>query len=209
MRLESVADLRTVYRPPGRGAVDKVIDHIDAHCADFLAMAPFFVLSTAASDGTCDVSPKGGPPGFVEALDDRRLAWADYSGNNRLDSLENVAGNDHVAILVFIPGMDETLRVNGRAELTTDSELCARFEMNEKPARVVVVVTVQEAYIHCAKALRRGAMWSPESWPADDELPSAACILKDHAAVDVDPAVIESALEREYDATLWEPGGGD
>jgi hypothetical protein len=118
-------------------------------------------------------------------LDDRRLGWADFS----------------------VPGLDETLRVNGRAQLVTDPELCARFAIDGKPVRVVVVVTVDEAYIHCAKALRRAELWSPESWLDADELPSAACIVKDHARIDADLAVIQQARDTDLQTTLWQPGG--
>ena len=207
MRLESVDDLRTIYRPPARGPIDKVIHRLDAHCVDFLAKSPFFVLSTADADGVCDGSPKGGPPGFVQVLDEQRLGWADFAGNNRLDSFQNLVTNDGVALLFLIPGLDETLRVNGRAELVTDPELCARFAIDGKPARVVVVVTVAEAYIHCAKALRRAALWSSQSWLDPSQLPSAACIVKDHARLDGEVADIEAARQRNLVATLWEPGG--
>ena len=207
MKLESVDDLRAVYRPPARGPIDKVIHRLDRHCEEFLAASPFFVLSTAAADGACDGSPKGGPPGFVRVLDEHRLAWADFSGNNRLDSFQNLVTNDQVALLFLIPGLDETLRVNGRAELTTDPDLCERFAIDGKPARVVVVVTVIEAYIHCAKALRRAGLWSPDGWLPADDLPSAACIVKDHARVDADIEVIEAAREQNLRETLWEPGG--
>jgi uncharacterized protein len=208
MRLNSPDDLRSVYRPPGRRPIDKVIHRLDHHCADFLAKSPFFVLSTANTDGLCDGSPKGGPPGFVRALDEERLAWADYSGNNRLDSFENLVTNDRVALLFLIPGLDETLRVNGTAELVTDPELCERFTVGDKPAVVVVVVTVAEAYVHCAKALRRAELWSPESWLDAAALPSAACMLKDHARIDVDVTVIEAASAQSLHRSLWEPGGG-
>ncbi|HET7524211.1 MAG TPA: MSMEG_1061 family FMN-dependent PPOX-type flavoprotein [Acidimicrobiales bacterium] len=207
MRLGSVDDLRGIYRQPGQGAIDKVIHRLDSHCEDFLAKSPFFVLCTANADGVCDASPKGGPPGFVRMLDDRRLAWADFAGNNRLDSFQNLVTNASVALLVLIPGLDETLRVNGEAELVTDPEICARFAVNGKLPRVVVVVTVAEAYIHCAKALRRASLWSPASWLGPGELPSAACIIKDHAGLASDVASIEKAREQNLQTTLWEPGG--
>jgi uncharacterized protein len=209
MRLVSVDDLRAIYRPPARGPVDKVIHRLDAHCVDFLAKSPFFVLSTANADGVCDGSPKGGPAGFVQVLDDQRLGWADFSGNNRLDSFQNLVTNDSVALLFLIPGLDETLRVNGRAALVTDPDLCQRFAIDGKPARVVVVVTVAEAYIHCAKALRRAALWSPEDWLDGSQLPSAACIVKDHAKLDAELAELEMARERDLQNTLWQPGGND
>jgi uncharacterized protein len=207
MRLDTVDDLRSIYRPPGRGPVDKVINRLDRHCADFLAKSAFFVLSTANAEGVCDASPKGGPPGFVQVLDEQRLAWADFSGNNRLDSFQNLVTNDSVGLLFLIPGLDETLRVNGRAELVTDPELSKRLAIDGKAARVVVVVTVAEAYIHCAKALRRAGLWSPDSWLDAKDLPSAACIVKDHAKVDADVAAIEQARERDLETSLWKPGG--
>lgn len=207
MRLASVEQLRTVYRPPGRGPVDKVIDHLDGHCVDFLAKSPFFVLSSANAQGVCDGSPKGGPPGFVQVLDDKRLAWADFSGNNRLDSFQNLLTNDGIALLFLIPGLDETLRVNGTAELVDDADLCGRLAIEGKRARVTVVVTVEEVYLHCAKALRRAGLWSPETWLPADELPSGACIIKDHAAIDADVGVIDEHLQRDLATTLWEPGG--
>jgi len=207
MRLASVEDLRTIYRPPGRGPVDKVIHHLDAHCVDFLAKSPFYVLSTSSAAGVCDGSPKGGPPGFVQVLDGQRLGWADFSGNNRLDSFQNLVTNASVALLFFIPGLDETLRINGRAELVADPELCQRFAVDGRRARVVVVVEVEEAYIHCAKALRRAGLWSTESWLDAAQLPSAACIVKDHAHLDADLSEIEAARERDLQTTLWQPGG--
>jgi len=207
MRLGSVDDLRGIYRRPGQGAIDKVIHRLDPHCEDFLAKSPFFVLGTADADGVCDASPKGGPPGFVKPLDDRRLAWADFAGNNRLDSFQNLVTNPSVALLFLIPGLDETLRVNGDAELVTDTDICGRFAVNGKLPHVVVVVTVAEAYIHCAKALRRAALWSPTSWLQPGELPSAACIVKDHAGLASDVASIEKAREQNLQDTLWEPGG--
>ena len=105
MTLNTVADLRAIYRPAAGPPIDKVIHALDDHCRDFLAKSPFFVLSTADGEGRCDGSPKGGLPGFVEMLDERRVAWADYSGNNRLDSFENLVDNDHVALLFLIPGL--------------------------------------------------------------------------------------------------------
>ncbi len=207
MTIESVGDLRQFYRPAAGGAVTKVIGALDEHCRDFLAKSPFFVLSTADRDGRCDGSPKGGAPGFVEMLDEHHVGWADYSGNNRLDSFENVVDNARVALLFLIPGLDETLRINGVAQLSTDPDLGERFAVGGRPAKVVVVVAVEEAYVHCAKALRRGALWEAESWIDAVDRPNAAAMIKDHAAIDVPAEVVEKALERDLDATLWKPGG--
>lgn len=207
MTIDSVDGLREIYRPASGGAVDKVISTLDDHCRDFLAKSPFFVLSTADGDGVCDGSPKGGHPGFVEMLDEHRVAWADYSGNNRLDSFENVVDNASVALLFLIPGLSETLRINGTAELSTDPALRERFAVDGRAAKVVAVVTVSEAYVHCAKALRRSQLWEPESWLDADERPNASVMVKDHAAIDVPAEVIEEALAKDLDATLWKPGG--
>ncbi len=207
MGIETVATLRDIYRPASGGAVDKVIHELDDHCREFLSASPFFVLSSADGDGVCDASPKGGAPGFVEMLDEHRVAWADYSGNNRLDSFENLVENDHVALLFLIPGLDETLRINGRATLSTDDELRRRFAVDGREAKVVVVVTVAEAYVHCAKALRRAELWTPDSWHDEVDLPNAARIIRDHAAIDTPVEAIEQARDRDLDETLWKPGG--
>lgn len=209
MTIDSTDGLREIYRPASGGPIDKVISVLDDHCRDFLAKSPFFVLSTANGDGQCDGSPKGGAPGFVEMLDEHRVAWADYSGNNRLDSFENIVDNAGVALLFLIPGLSETLRINGHAELSTDPELRERFAVNGRAAKVVAIVNVVEAYVHCAKALRRSELWDTESWLGDDERPNAAAIVKDHAAYDIPAEVIEQALADNLDATLWVPGGDD
>jgi len=207
MTLESVDDLRQIYRPAAGGAVAKVIDTLDDHCRDFLTKSPMFVLSTANADGVCDGSPKGGAPGFVEMLDGHRVAWADYSGNNRLDSFENIVDNDRVALLFLIPGLNETLRINGRASLSTDEELREHFAVDGRPAKVVAVVEVEEAYVHCAKALRRSDLWSPDTWLPTDDVPDAAAMVKDHAAIDATADQIRDALAQDLDNTLWKPGG--
>lgn len=207
MTIDSTDGLREIYRPASGGAVSKVISTLDDHVRDFLAKSPFFVLSTADGDGRCDGSPKGGAPGFVEMLDEHRVAWADYSGNNRLDSFENIVDNAGVALLFLIPGLSETLRINGHAELSTDQALCDRFAVDGRAAKVVVVVNVTEAYVHCAKALRRSELWNAESWIDDDERPNGSAMIKDHAAIDVPTEVIEHALAQDLDATLWKPGG--
>src|SRR3954463_632355 len=111
--VETEAELRALFRPPGQPALRKQIDHIDDHCRSFLAHTPFVIIATADPSGRCDASPKGGPPGFVRALDDHRVAIPDLSGNNRLDTMQNLIGNPGIALLCCIPGVDETLRING------------------------------------------------------------------------------------------------
>lgn len=206
-RLESTDALRTVYRQPSGAAVSKVIHQLDEHCRTFLASCPFVVLSTADGDGVCDASPKGGAPGFVRVLDDHRVAFADLSGNNRLDSFENLVANPSIAILCFVPGLDETLRINGTAALSTDAALIDEVTGEGDRAKVVVVVEVAEAYIHCAKAFRRSQLWSPDSWLAADELPDGVCMVRDHARVDAPVEVVRDAYDADVEATLWRAGG--
>jgi len=197
-RLESVRELREVYAPPTERALRKQIDHLDGHCRDFIARSPFMLLATAGVDGSCDVSPKGGPPGFVAVLDERRLAVPDAPGNRRLDSFANILENPHAGLLFLIPGLGETLRVNGRCELSTDAELRERFTGDRAAPPTALVVEVDEAYVHCAKALIRSQLWSPESWAPRDELPSAAEMLRDHRRDDCSLAQEEAALRDSY-----------
>lgn len=209
MALKSFADLRTIYRPAQGVPLDKVIAELDEHCVAFLAKSPFMVLSTADENGVVDGSPKGGEPGFAWALPDGRVAWADSAGNNRLDSFENVVRNPSVALLFMIPGLNETLRINGEAQLLTDPELCEEFALNGRPAKVVVAVTVSEAYVHCAKAFRRSKLWEPESWQAESELPNAVEMLCDHAAIDDPLDTMSEAYEAAVAGSMWTHGGDD
>jgi PPOX class probable FMN-dependent enzyme len=202
--LTDQSGLRTVYRSPAEPALRKEIDHLDDHCRSFIAHSPILVLSTAGADGRCDASPKGGPPGFVVVLDEHRLAIPDLSGNNRLDSLSNLVENPFVALLFLIPGVDETLRVNGRAGVTTDETVLEACSVHDKRPKAAIGIEVETAYIHCAKALKRGEVWQPERWPDLADLPSPACMLSDHMALpDLTPEVVESALAESYATRLW------
>jgi uncharacterized protein len=205
-RAVDLAGLRARYRPPHPNVVAKSIDHIDDAAADFIARSPLFVLATSGPDGT-DASPRGGRAGFVRVLDERRIAFGDLSGNNRLDSYANLADQPSVGLLFVVPGLDETLRVNGDAWLTDDDDVLDRCRIDDRAPRVAVVVEVRECYLHCAKALRRAAIWVTSTWPAHGERPSAGRILNDHLRLGVEPSVIEAELEAGYAATIWEPGG--
>lgn len=204
--LDSEDALRDHYGFPPDSLRRKIIDRIDGGAADFIARSPFFVIATS-SDAGCDASPRGGPPGFVAVLDEHRLAFADLSGNRLLDTYTNLVRNPQVGMLFMIPGMDETLRVNGRATITTDPAVLAACAIGDRPAKTAVGVDVEQVYIHCAKAYRRGGVWDPSSWLPADELPSAACIIRDHVQIDVDPQLIHDDLERGYVLSMWEPGG--
>jgi hypothetical protein len=205
-RVDDDVDLRTLYRAPHPNVLNKSIDHIDDGVREFLARSPIFVLATTDGDGV-DASPRGGPPGFVRVLDDRRLAFGDLAGNNRLDSYCNVAARSSIGMLCMIPGLDETLRVNGRARISTDQAIREQCTIDGRLPKVAVVVDVDECFVHCAKAFRRGAVWDVSTWPSADDRPSPAAMLNDHLGLGVDPALIETDLEASYRATMWEPGG--
>ena len=205
------AELRSIYRPPGDVVVQKVQRCLDRHARAFIAASPFVLVGTASPDGTGDVSPKGGPAGFVTVLDDARLAIPDLSGNNLLDTITNVVHGSGVGLLFLVPGVGETLRVNGHACITTDALVLDACAVKDRRPRAAIGVTVTQQYIHCAKALRRSALWEVDRWSSPTALPSLGCILRDQmpAFGEVPAERIDEMIESDYTATMWEPGGGD
>ena len=147
MEITSIDQLRELYPPPKQRSLDKELDHLDDHCRRFIALAPFVLVASADGSGACDVSPKGGPPGFVRVLDRGRLAIPDATGNRRLDGLQNMLENPHVGLLFLIPGMGETLRINGRVELTSEPSIVADLETAGRPAQLALVVEVEQVYL--------------------------------------------------------------
>ena len=202
--VRSEDELRAVVPAPGEGApaLRKQIDHLDEHCREFIARSPFLVLATAAADGTCDTSPRGGPPGFVRVLDERRVLVPEYPGNRRADSHRNLLENPRASLIFMIPRLRETLRVTGRACITRDAGLLADLAVNGKPPALGIGVEVEEAFIHCAKAFIRSALWQPETWP--DEVPSASLMLRDHMDIpDLTLDAVEARLDESYKKTLY------
>ncbi len=170
MNVESETSLREIVPDPPERAWAKEQPIIDDGCAEFIAASPFAVLATADGDGRCDASPRGGPPGFATVLDPGRLALPDYSGNRRQDSHRNLLENPYVGLVFFVPGVKESLRVNGRAELSTDPALLASLTTGGGPPKLALVVHVETAFIHCGKALHRSGLWDPSTWPEDVSL---------------------------------------
>jgi PPOX class probable FMN-dependent enzyme len=171
--------LRALHHAPKERTLRKQLDHLDGHCRRFIALSPFVVVATADAHGRLDASPRGGVPGFVEVADDRTLHLPDRPGNNRLDSLTNVTERPEVGLLFMIPGVDETLRVNGAAELLADGQLASRFQVGPRPPKIVLRVCVREAYLHCAKALMRARLWDPDARIDRAELPTMGRMLRD------------------------------
>ena len=153
------AGLRGLYKPPMELAVLKQLDRLDAHCRNFLAHSPFVVIGSTRPGRGTDVSPRGDAPGFARVLDDHTIVIPDRPGNNRLDTLSNIVTDAEVGLLFFIPGIDETLRVNGTARLSRDPESLAAAAVGGREPRLVIVVTVREAFLHCGKALKRSRLW--------------------------------------------------
>ena len=202
--VSSIDELRTHYREPASTSLQKEVGHLDHHCRDFIAHATFAVVATAGADGRCDVSPKGGPPGFAVVLDEQRLAIPDLIGNNRLDSLQNVVENPNIAVLFLIPGLDETLRVNGRGYVVLDDDVLDACIVHERRPKAALGIEVEVAYLHCAKALRRGDVWQPERWPDRSDLASAACMLRDHiGSEEWTEEQMAARLEESYTQRLW------
>ncbi len=156
--IDSLHGLEAVYARPAQRVIEKVTDHVTQPGRDFIAASPFLFLATAGADGI-DCSPKGDAPGFVQLLDDRTLLIPDRPGNNRIDGMKNIIVNPQVGIIFMVPGANETFRVNGRAEISVDPALLSRCAVGGKPPRTVIVVTVEEAFSHCPKALVRAHLW--------------------------------------------------
>ena len=207
-QIRTVDDLRTHYGDPRGLSLAKQHGQLDDHDRLFIADAPLLMLATSDATGAVDVSPRGGPPGWVGVLDEGHLAIPDLAGNNRLDSLANIVVSPGVGLLFVIPGLDETLRVNGEAVITTDPEVLARVTVRNKTPRTAIVVAVRDAYIHCAKAFRRASAWTPDEWPDRSGRPSIACMLRDQVGqLDVEVAAVAERLEASYQSTLWRVGG--
>lgn len=202
--LDDVAQLTDLYRAPGGAAVAKEADRLDDACRGFIARSPFLVIGTSNADGRLDVSPRGGPPGFVKVLDDHRLAIPDLNGNNRLDSIRNIIEHGQVGLLFVVPGLGETLRINGAACITTDPAILDLFADEVRRPATAIGVTFEQGFLHCAKAFRRGGLWQPETWPGLDDQPSAGQMLLDHAGLDgqMTAEQVTEMLEESYRSGL-------
>ena len=176
-RVTSIEQLESLYGAPAPRSLIKEIDYISDHYREFIEKAPFVVVATSGPEGL-DCSPRGDPPGFVRVVDEKTLLIPDRRGNNRLDTLRNLVHDPRISLLFLIPGVGETIRINGGAEIVTDPELCASFTMQGKIPTSVLVVTVRRIYFQCQKALVRSRLWSPEAQISRTDLPSTGQILE-------------------------------
>ena len=196
-------ELRRVYKPAGDVSLRKELKALDGHCVSFIGRSPFVLIGTSDGKGHADVTPKGDRPGFVAVLDNRTIAIPDRPGNNRLDTLENLLVEPSIGLLFLIPGMDETLRINGRAKITADDALRMRFEVDGKLPQAVILIEVEAAYMHCAKAFMRSQLWHPETWPDRASLPTLGRILKDQLALDQSAEATDRWLDDAYAKSMW------
>jgi uncharacterized protein len=178
--ITSQEELRNMLGSPSLRGQNKVISTIDEHCREFIGKSPFLVLATSDAAGNCDSSPRGDAPGFVYVLDDQHLIIPDRPGNKRVDSMFNILENPSVGLLFLIPGMGETLRINGQATIIRDEAILEKMAVNGKAPLLGIVVKVEQCFMHCGKAFKRSGLWEPEKWGAKEELPNAAKILADH-----------------------------
>ncbi|QKC81054.1 pyridoxamine 5'-phosphate oxidase family protein [Mesorhizobium sp. NZP2077] len=198
-------ELRTIYKTPlpTDGSIRKELRSLDGHCRSFIGKSPFVLIGSSDGEGNADVTPKGDKPGFAAVLDDRTIAIPDRPGNNRLDTLENILRNPSVGLLFLIPGMNETLRVNGNARITVDATLRERLAVDGKEPQSVIVVAVKAAYMHCAKAFMRSDLWKPESWYDRATLPTLGQILRDQLALADSAEATDRWLDDDYKQTMW------
>lgn len=184
MAIDSVTKLRAVYsRPPRARSGLKVLDHLDVHCRNFIALSPLCVISSSRADGRADASPRGDLPGsLAHVLDDSTLLIPDRPGNRQLDTLTNLVERPYVGLVFFVPGWNETLRINGRVEIVSEREFLAPLAVRGKLPILVLKVTVEQAYLHCAKALIRARIWEPEARVERSRFPTYGKVLADQIA---------------------------
>jgi uncharacterized protein len=201
--IDSRQRLREIISEPGRLTRHKAIDHIDDICRRFIDASPFVIVASRGADGLMDISPKGDPPGFVEVLDDKTLVIPDRPGNHRLDTFENLLVHPEVGLFFMIPGNGDTLRVGGTGAIASDCLLQNRLAVNGRTPGLLLVVTVEEAFMHCAKALRRSNLWKPDLWPDRTGVPSLAETMVTHGHLPETEREMDAIIERDAETRMY------
>ncbi len=200
MHITTLQALRSIYKPASERALKKEIPSLDAHAVQFIGLSPFVVLASGAATGDLDASPRGGEPGFVKVHDLHTLLIPDAPGNNRLDTLENIVSTGQLGLLFMVPGFDETLRINGRAVLSTVAQDLQPFAQTPRPPALVIRVTVASVYLHCAKSLMRSQLWDATRHTDRTAMPTMGEMLRDQIqafkgeTIEVEPQAV--MLER-------------
>jgi PPOX class probable FMN-dependent enzyme len=197
--IEDEAQLAELYEPPSEIVARKAIDHIDDAARRLIAVVPLVFVASHDADGHCDVTPRGGPPGFVSVLDEHHLAIPDATGNKRIDTIRNIVATGHAGLIFVVPGRSQTLRVNGPARISARPDLLAQLTPVGKPPRSAIVVQAAEVYTHCPKAFVRSHFWDPATWPGTDAQPSPAEISHAHVG---DPTLTVADFERMQEESL-------
>lgn len=200
----SETELRELVGEPVERAITKERRFLHAHDRTWLAASPFCLIATAGADGTCDVSPKGDPPGFVKVLDDTTLAIPDRPGNRRVDGFRNILANPQVGLIFLVPGQERTLRINGSAQLVREAPFFDEMVVQGHRPRLALVVHVEQVFFHCAKSFKRARLWHPEQWPDPEALPSAARVVKDVQPVRESLAELEAHYGPQYEQLLYQ-----
>jgi PPOX class probable FMN-dependent enzyme len=201
--IEDIREARAIYGEPMERAVKKQLPRLEKHSRAFIELSPFLVMATCDAEGRCDASPKGDAPGFVAVLDDETLLIPDRLGNNRIDTISNLLEHPRVGLIFFVPGLRETLRVNGTAVVTTDPTLLESCAVNGKLPRSGFLVTADEVYFHCGKALIRSDLWNPDKRVAIKDFPSLGIIIADQINQQVEAAEAERMTEESYRTRLY------
>jgi PPOX class probable FMN-dependent enzyme len=198
----SVGQLRELLPPPVKRVAEKSRPALHRLDREWLAASPMVLIATAAADGSCDVSPKGDPPGFTHVLDDRRIVIPERPGNRRADGFHNILANPHVGLIYLLPGRDDTLRINGRARIVRDAPFFDELVVRGHRPRLALVVDIEEVFHHCAKAFLRSKLWDTGSW-APDAVASRAQIAKQLERPDDDLAELERYYGPSYAAKIY------
>ncbi len=201
--ISSEAELEAVLGRPNPRVLAKVVTALDGYCRAFIARSPFVMVGSADAAGNIDMSPKGDAPGFVHVLDDTTLAIPDRPGNRRADTFRNVLQNPRVGLIFLVPGKRETLRVGGDARIVRDSVLRASMAVDGRMPDLALVVSVREAFIHCAKCMIRSRLWEPEGWPESADLPSLAEFAIAHAGITATVAEVQAVIDADERTRLY------
>ncbi|MFD5322661.1 MSMEG_1061 family FMN-dependent PPOX-type flavoprotein [Streptomyces sp. NPDC127092] len=199
--VRDTARLREIYEQPSDLASRKAVDRLHDVARAFVARSSLLFIASTGADGSCDVTPRGGPAGFVSVLDEFTLAIPDATGNRRLDSIRNIIETGQAGLIFLVPGQGSTLRVNGRACVSTDPRLLEQLTPVGKPPRSAIVVEATDVYQHCPKAFLRGSAWKPEEWLPADAVPSSAAITLAH--LDIPGLTLEQVREHERESLLY------
>jgi PPOX class probable FMN-dependent enzyme len=201
--IEDIAEIRELYGEPAERAVKKQLPRLEKHSRAFIALSPFLVVASTDPAGRCDASPKGDAPGFVQVIDNETLLIPDRLGNNRVDTIGNLLECPGVGLIFFVPGLRETLRVNGRARITTDPQLLQACAVNGKAPRSGILVTAEEVYFHCGKALIRSDLWNPAKQVKQADFPSLGRIIAEQIGEGGSVEAAERYTEESYRTRLY------